>query len=70
MNDWIIKSPIPVECDVLNESLQFPSRNIYCVGRNYRDHAKEMGGVGQLQKGDIVEAKLILLHYHSCLKKI
>ena len=23
MNDWIIKSPIPVECDVLNESLNF-----------------------------------------------
>ena len=44
MNDWIIKSPIPVECDVLNESLKFPLRNIYCVGRNYRDHAKEMGG--------------------------
>ena len=44
MNDWIIKTPIPVECDVLNESLKYPSRNIYCVGRNYRDHAKEMGG--------------------------
>ena len=43
MNDWIIKSPIPVECDVLNESQKFPSRNIYCVGRNYRSHAIEMG---------------------------
>ena len=50
MNDWIIKSPIPVECDVLNESLQFPSRNIYCVGRNYRDHAKEMGGDPEREK--------------------
>ena len=44
MNNWIIKSHVPVECDVLNESLKFPSRNVYCVGRNYRDHAKEMGG--------------------------
>ena len=43
MNDWIIKSPNPVECDVLNESQKFPSRNIYCVGRNYRSHAIEMG---------------------------
>ena len=50
MNDWIIKSPIPVECDVLNESLKFPSRNIYCVGRNYRDHAIEMGGDSKREK--------------------
>ena len=50
MNDWIIKSSIPVECDVLNESLQFPSRNIYCVGRNYRDHAIEMGGDPEREK--------------------
>ena len=50
MNDWIIKSPTPVECGVLNKSLQFPSRNIYCVGRNYRDHAKEMGGDPEKEK--------------------
>ena len=43
MNNWIIKSPISVECDVLNESQKFPSRNIYCNGRNYRSHAIEMG---------------------------
>ena len=42
-NNWIIKTSPPVECDILDESLKFPSRNIYCVGRNYRDHAKEMG---------------------------
>ncbi len=50
MNDWIIKSPIPLECDVLNDSLKFPSRNIYCVGRNYRDHAIEMGGDPEREK--------------------
>ena len=50
MNDWIINSPIPVECDVLNESLKFPSRNIYCAGRNYRDHAIEMGGNPEREK--------------------
>ena len=43
MNSWIIKSTFPVECNILDETLKFPSRNIYCVGRNYRDHAKEMG---------------------------
>ena len=50
MSDWIIKSNLPVECNVLNESLKFPSRNIYCVGRNYRDHAKEMGGDPEREK--------------------
>lgn len=25
--------------------LQFPVRRVYCVGRNYNDHVKEMGGV-------------------------
>ena len=42
-NNWIIKNSPPVECGILGESLKFPSRNIYCVGRNYRDHTKEMG---------------------------
>ena len=42
-NNWIIKNSPPFECGVFGESLKFPSRNIYCVGRNYRDHAKEMG---------------------------
>ena len=46
----MISSTLPVECDVLNESLKFPSRNIYCVGRNYRDHAKEMGGDPEKEK--------------------
>ena len=42
-NNWVIKNSPPVECSILDESLKFPCRNIYCVGRNYRDHAKEMG---------------------------
>ena len=42
-SNWIIKKSPPPECSVLDESLKFPTRNIYCVGRNYRDHAKEMG---------------------------
>ena len=29
---------------VFGTDLQFPVRHIYCVGRNYADHAKEMGG--------------------------
>jgi len=28
---------------------QFPVRRIYCVGRNYAEHQKEMGGDGREQ---------------------
>ena len=28
----------------VDSNLEFPIRRIYCVGRNYRDHAIEMGG--------------------------
>ena len=43
MSKWIIeKSPV-MECSVFDEELNFPLRNVYCVGRNYRDHAIEMG---------------------------
>ena len=41
--DWIINPSPLVACPVLNRDLSFPVRNIYCVGRNYRDHAFEMG---------------------------
>ena len=32
---------------VLGESARFPVRRIYCVGRNYEEHAKEMGFTGR-----------------------
>ncbi|HVJ62706.1 MAG TPA: fumarylacetoacetate hydrolase family protein [Tahibacter sp.] len=35
-------SPIPV-VPVLGDDALFPVHRIYCVGRNYADHAKEMG---------------------------
>lgn len=28
---------------IINSALRFPVRRIYCVGRNYAEHAKEMG---------------------------
>tara|TARA_B100000959_G_scaffold37260_1_gene35927 strand:+ start:118 stop:438 length:321 start_codon:yes stop_codon:yes gene_type:complete len=40
---WIINPSPLVACPVLNQDLSFPVKNIYCVGRNYRDHALEMG---------------------------
>lgn len=40
--------PLPtVAVTVAGNSALFPVRRIYCVGRNYADHAKEMGGSGR-----------------------
>jgi fumarylpyruvate hydrolase len=38
--------PVPVQpsVPVLGSEAVFPVRRIYCVGRNYADHAREMGG--------------------------
>ncbi len=35
------QSVVPIR----GSALQFPVRRIFCVGRNYNDHVKEMGGV-------------------------
>jgi fumarylpyruvate hydrolase len=43
-----IFSPSPtVSVPVLGTSSQFPVHRIYCVGRNYEEHAKEMGFTGR-----------------------
>jgi fumarylpyruvate hydrolase len=36
-----------VSVPVVGLSEQFPVHRIYCVGRNYEEHAKEMGGTGR-----------------------
>ena len=41
-------TPPPVtSVPVLGSNAQFPVHRIYCVGRNYEDHAKEMGFSGR-----------------------
>ena len=41
-------SPAPtVSVPVLGSSAQFPVHRVYCVGRNYEEHAKEMGFTGR-----------------------
>jgi fumarylpyruvate hydrolase len=43
MSDFVFPAP-PVVSVVIDGSAQrFPVHRIYCVGRNYADHAKEMG---------------------------
>ncbi|MFI4928453.1 MAG: FAA hydrolase family protein, partial [Burkholderiales bacterium] len=41
-------NPAPmVSVPVVGRSERFPVRRIYCVGRNYVEHAKEMGFTGR-----------------------
>lgn len=39
--------PDLVTLPVIGKQEQFPVRRVYCVGRNYADHAKEMGFTGR-----------------------
>jgi fumarylpyruvate hydrolase len=35
----------PITLPILGTANRFPVHRVYCVGRNYNDHVKEMGGV-------------------------
>jgi fumarylpyruvate hydrolase len=46
MNDpenYVIPRPAPPSLPVLESNERFPVRRVFCVGRNYGDHAREMG---------------------------
>lgn len=43
MNEYVIPPPPQASVPVRGGGL-FPLRRIFCVGRNYADHAREMGG--------------------------
>ncbi len=40
---YVIDAPEPRSLPVAGTSDRFPVRRVYCVGRNYADHAREMG---------------------------
>ena len=44
---YVIPAAPPVSVPVLGTSDRFRVRRIYCVGRNYEEHAKEMGFTGR-----------------------
>ncbi|MBV8617385.1 MAG: fumarylacetoacetate hydrolase family protein [Curvibacter sp.] len=44
---YVIPAVPAVSVPVLGTSDRFPVRRIYCVGRNYEEHAKEMGFTGR-----------------------
>jgi fumarylpyruvate hydrolase len=46
MNFVFAPAPV-VSVSVIGQTQQFPIHRIYCVGRNYEEHAKEMGFTGR-----------------------
>ncbi len=55
-------SPIPMESVITLPPIPRPARNIFCVGKNYHEHAKEFAGSGfdsSASMGDIPQAPII-----------
>ncbi len=46
-SDHVFVPPPTVSVPVVGQTARFPVRRIYCVGRNYEEHAKEMGFTGR-----------------------
>ena len=44
MTSYVVTPPRPPSVAVAGEAARFPVHRIYCVGRNYSDHVREMGG--------------------------
>lgn len=47
MDAFVFDPPPPVSLPVAGSDARFPVRRVYCVGRNYVEHAKEMGFTGR-----------------------
>lgn len=45
--NYTFAPPATVSVPVVGLTEHFPVHRIYCVGRNYEEHAKEMGGTGR-----------------------
>lgn len=45
--DYVFPPPVQPSLAVAGTQARFPIRRIFCVGRNYADHAREMGAVDQ-----------------------
>ena len=44
---FVVTPPATVSVPVNGTTARFPVHRVYCVGRNYEDHAKEMGFTGR-----------------------
>lgn len=43
MSSYVIQAPVQPSLGVANTEQRFPIRRVFCVGRNYGAHAREMG---------------------------
>jgi fumarylpyruvate hydrolase len=43
MTEYVFNPPAPPSVAMHGERARFPVRHIFCVGRNYAAHAREMG---------------------------
>jgi 2-keto-4-pentenoate hydratase/2-oxohepta-3-ene-1,7-dioic acid hydratase in catechol pathway len=43
MTQYVFAPQAPISVPVVGSDEQFPVRRVYCVGRNYAAHAREMG---------------------------
>ncbi|MDJ0778769.1 MAG: fumarylacetoacetate hydrolase family protein [Gammaproteobacteria bacterium] len=43
MTEYVFEPPAPATVAVVGSAARFPVRRIFCVGRNYAAHAREMG---------------------------
>jgi fumarylpyruvate hydrolase len=44
---YLFTPPPPVSVPIVGRAERFPVNRVYCVGRNYEEHAKEMGFTGR-----------------------
>ncbi len=44
MSDFVVAVPDVVSVPIVDSDKAFPVRRVYCVGRNYAAHVREMGG--------------------------
>ncbi len=47
MSQFVVRAPETPSVPVVGSEARFPVHRIYCVGRNYADHAIEMGASGR-----------------------
>ena len=45
--NYTFTPPVTISVPVVGKTERFPVHRIYCVGRNYEEHAKEMGFTGR-----------------------
>ena len=46
---FVLTPPEPASLPIVGDDARFPVRRIFCVGRNYAEHAREMGAVDQAE---------------------